>query len=201
MNSARLVLLGAAALLLAGCGDDRPYSGPGQSGRAYSAPMPIAAASPDPASPSNDPLLAGPSGAIPTDDPLLPHDKPVPADPLAGSDPLKGRGMPTEHSHWLNTEFSEAQVSVLLNGMRLSSSQPPGTEDVTMKLRHGVNTVTVIYAPRSPRSWGSVTLSEGEHERRAIPLAVFRCAPAADAADPSPAALEPTTQTFTFYAN
>jgi hypothetical protein len=195
---AALPLAAALMLLLSGCGDDRPDSGaPPSSEAPASAPAPVESAS---APPAPDPLLSG-DQAIPTNDPLLPHESQSPTDPLASTDPLQGHAMPTEHSHWLNTEANEARVSVLLNGMRLSSFQPSGTQDITMKLHPGPNTLTVIYTPQNVHSWGSVTLTEGEHEGQAILLAEFRKAPLNDSVIfDNPTDVKPTTQTFTFFA-
>ena len=201
-------LLLGTALLLSGCGDDNSVSRqtpPQKQAGSYApvapapplpAPEPAAQTS-DPLTQTPDPLLSGSTGsgdAAPAD-PLLGHD------PLAQRDLLQGRSMPTDHSHWLNTESSNARISISLNGSRLSTYQPSGTQDVTMKLNPGPNTLTVVYTPDSVRSWGSVTLTEGEHQGQAIPLVIFRRAPLGPSAvmDDS-AALKPTTQSFTFFA-
>ncbi|MGI4788086.1 MAG: hypothetical protein ACRYFS_04470 [Janthinobacterium lividum] len=197
----RVFLLGTGGLcllLLSGCGDDRPVTdpGPGSSAPAPSAATPIALAPAPAAEQTPDPLLsgagaaAGSSGGVSTNDPLL------------RDDPLKGPSMPTEHSHWLNTETNRASISILLNGKRLSSYQPSGTQDITMKLYSGPNTLTVIYTPQNVHSWGSVTLTEGEHQGQGISLAEFHCDPLADSlASAESTDLKPTTQTFTFVAN
>jgi len=189
-----------ALLLLTGCGDDRPYTPPPprppRQAQAAPADRPSAAA-PAYSTPAGPPdPLVGDAGQAPPE-PLAGHD------PLTSSDPLQGRAMPTKHSHWLNAEMWQARVTVLLNGARLGGAIAPGTQDVTMRMRPGVNTLTVIYEPRDESSWGSVTLSEGEHEARAVVLAAFRRAPLArsSATDTERARmLKPVTETLTFSA-
>ncbi len=195
--NARLLLLAAAALLLSGCGDDKPYSGPNpnQSGGNYSAPAPVSAAPPAAPAQSSDPLLSG-SGAIPTEDPLLPHDTPARTDPLIGSDPLKGRSMPTEHSHWLRGRVQDARLTVLLNGVREGDYAGVVDKDITMKLRRGINTVAFVYTPRPGESSARMDLLESEHHPPVAPLASFQSLPrSADTGG------KPATQRFTFYAN
>lgn len=201
MSKARFVLLAAAMLLLGGCGDDRPYSGPSQSG-GYSAPAPapLAAVSPAPAPPSDDPLVSGSSG-IPTTDPLLPADKPAQTDPLAGSDPLKGPAMPTEHSHWLRGRVQNARLSVLLNGVREGDYDGLVDRDITMKLRRGINTVSFVYSPQDANSFAQMDLLESEHHPPIAPLASFHSLPQPQTEAGQPADFKPTTQRFTFFAH
>lgn len=204
MNKVRLVLLGAAALLLGGCGDDKPYSGPdpNQTGSNYSAPAsaPLAATSPAPASPpSDDPLVSGSSG-ISTTDPLLPHDTPAPADPLAGSDPLKGQAMPTEHSHWLRGRVQNARLTVLLNGIREGDYDGLVDRDITMKLRQGINTVSFVYTPQDANSSAQMDLLESEHHPPIAPLASFQSLSSTEGAA-GEIGIKPTTQRFTFFAH
>lgn len=197
MNQPRLLAVAAAALLLSGCGDDRPYSGPApsQASASYSAPVPVAAAPP----PSNDPLLSGGS-VIPTSDPLLPHDTPAQADPLAGGDPLKGRTMPTEHSHWLRGSVQDARLTVLLNGIHEGDYDGLVDRDITMKLRRGINTVSFVYTPQNANSSAQMDLLESEHHPPIAPLASFQSRPRPDTA-PEQAGAEPTIQRFTFFAH
>ncbi len=195
MTKTRVVFLAAAALLLGGCGDDKPYTGSGQSvSRAAPAP-PAVALPPATPSPSSDPLLSG-SEAVPTDDPLLPHRTPAQADPLAGSDPLQGRAMPTEHSHWLRGRVQEARLLVLLNGVRQGEYAGFVDQDITMKLRRGVNTVSFVYTPHQTDSSAQMDLLESEHDPPIAPLASFQSLPQPDDA----AEMTPTTQRFTFVA-
>ena len=202
MNTARLVLLGAAALLLGGCGDDRPYSGPppGRVSSNYSAPAPepIAAESPAPASPSDDPLVSGASG-ISTTDPLLPADTARTA-PLAGSDPLKGPSMPTQHSHWLRGRVQDAHLSVLLNGIHEGDYGGLVDRDITMKLRRGINTVSFVYTPQDANSSAQMDLLESEHHPPIAPLASFQSLPQPES-EVTGTEFKPTTQRFTFFAH
>ncbi len=202
MNTARLVFLAAAALLLAGCGDDKPYSGPDTSQTSSrspaSAPEPLADASPAPASPPDDPLVSG-SSAISTTDPLLPTDT-AQTDPLVGSDPLKGPAMPTEHSHWLRGRVQNAHLTVLLNGIREGDYDGLVDRDITMKLRRGINTVSFVYTPQEANSSAQMDLLESEHHPPIAPLASFQSVtqPQNTTAQTE---FKPTTQRFTFFAN
>ena len=203
-TTARLLLVTASILLLSGCGDDKPYSGPdpNQAGSSASAPAPepLAAASPAPAPPSsNDPLVSGSSG-IPTADPLLPADKPIQADPLAGSDPLKGPAMPTEHSHWLRGRVQDARLTVLLNGIREGDYDGLVDRDITMKLRRGINTVSFVYTPQDANSSAQMDLLESEHHPPIAPLASFHSLPPAEGTT-AETEFKPTTQRFTFFAH
>ena len=204
MNTARLVLLAAAALLLAGCGDDRPYSrpSPNQSGSNDSAPAPapLAAASPAPATLPNDPLVSGSSG-ISTTDPLLPADKPAQPDPLIGSDPLKGPAMPTEHSHWLRGRVQNARLTILLNGIREGDYDGLVDRDITMKLRRGINTVAFVYTPQDASSSARMDLLESEHHPPIAPLASFQSLPQPAATAGQTADFKPAVQRFTFFAH
>jgi hypothetical protein len=202
---AALPLAAALMLFLSGCGDDRPYSGaPPSSEAPASAPAPVASAAPPPAP---DPLLSG-GQAIPTDDPLLPHDSQTPIDPLASTDPLQGQTMPTDHSHWLRGQVQDARLIVLVNGIRAGEYTGLVDQDITMKLRRGINSVTFLYAPRRADASARIDLLESEHDPPIAPLATFQSTPlsrdSADSQDAATlqnaAALKPTTQSFTFVA-
>lgn len=204
MNPARLLAVIVAGLLLGGCGDDRPYSGPNpnQAGSNYSAPAPaapMAAVSPAPTTPSDDPLVSGSSG-ISTTDPLLPRDTPAQTDPLVGSDPLKGPAMPTEHSHWLRGRVQNARLSVLLNGIREGDYDGLVDRDITMKLRRGINTVVFVYTPQNASSSAQMDLLESEHHPPIAPLASFQSQPQMEGAV-GETGFKPTTQRFTFFAH
>jgi hypothetical protein len=196
---AALPLAAALMLLLSGCGDDRPDSGaPPSSEAPASAPAPVESAS---APPAPDPLLSG-DQAIPTNDPLLPHESQSPTDPLASTDPLQGRAMPTDHSHWLRGQVQGARLIVLVNGIRAGEYTGLVDQDITMKLRRGINSVTFLYSPRRADASARLDLLESEHDPPIPPLATFQSTPlsreSADAQDA--AALKPTTQSFTFVA-
>ncbi len=203
MNIARLLAVAAAALILSGCGDDKPYSGPdpNQASSNYSAPAPapLAAASSAQALPSDDPLVSG-SSSVSTADPLLPHDTPAPADPFIGSDPLKGQAMPTEHSHWLRGRVQNARLTVLLNGIREGDYDGLIDRDITMKLRRGINTVSFVYTPQDGNSSAQMDLLESEHHPPIAPLASFQSLPPAEGAAEG-IEIKPTTQRFTFFAH
>ncbi len=204
MNPARFLAVIVASLLLSGCDDDRPYSGPdpNQSSSNYSAPAPaapMAAVSPAPAAPSDDPLVSGSSG-LSTADPLLPSGKPAQPDPLAGSDPLKGPAMPTEHSHWLRGRVQNARLSVLLNGIREGDYDGLVDRDITMKLRRGINTVSFVYTPQNANASAQMDLLESEHHPPIAPLASFQSLPQPEGTA-GETGIKPTTQRFTFFAH
>jgi hypothetical protein len=173
---------------LAGCGDDRPYSPPsGPPRRAQAAPtVPPPAAAPADSTPS------GPA------DPLLGDAGQAPPDPLIGHDPLQGRAMPTAHSHWLRGRLRDAHVTVLLNGVRHGSFSGVLDQDITMKLRRGVNTVTFVYQPNAASSAADLEIVESEHHPPIAPLVTFRSAPGLAASEGAP---KPETKTFPFVAN
>ena len=201
MNTARLALFAAAALLLGGCGDDKPYSGPSRNQSSSNdpapAPSPLAASHAPAQSP--DPLLSG-SDAIPTNDPLLPHDAPTLSDPLIGSDPLKGPAMPTEHSHWLRGRVQDGRLTVLLNGVREGDYTGIVDKDITMKLHRGINTVSFVYTPHQGQSSAQMDLLESEHHPPIAPLASFQSLPQPQGAA-GETGFKPTTQRFTFFAH
>ena len=195
---------GVLALLLSGCTNDQDVSNAptGQAAHGYSPPAPAALApvpaAPDSGAQSADPLLSGAhsGGALPTADPLLPSNSPASSDPLIGSDPLKGRAMPTEHSHWLRGRMRDARLTVLLNGIRAGEYSGVVDQDITMKLRAGINSVTFLYAPRQADSSAQMDLLESEHDPPIPPLVTFQSAPVPDGATD----FKPTTQSFTFFA-
>lgn len=193
----------ALALLLVGCGSDRPAYAPSRPPAApdAAARMPLVAADApsgggDPLAASGDPL-AGPSPDR-TSDPLLGENggRPKITDPLAGGDTLAGPQMPTQHSHWLRGRLHAARMTVSLNGVRQPALPSVIDQDITMRLRAGVNTVTFAYQPQGADSSATMEVVEGEHTPEIAPLVTFQPAPATDRAS-APA---PLTRTFTFVA-
>ena len=188
-----LLLLGLAPLLLAGCGEDRPVSAP--SPPAYHAPdrpaLPKAATA---SSGAADPLLGQDSGP-PTDDPLLSQNH-ASTDPLLKSDPLQGRTMPTDHSHWLRGSVRGAKLTVLLNGVRQGVYSGLVDKDITMRLRKGINSVTFVYEPHQSEADAQIDLVESEHHPPIAPLATFHSLPQS-----SDSGFQQTKQTFMFFAN
>ncbi len=186
------------ALLLTGCAADRPV--PEAQPHAYAPPHPAASASAD-AAPSapNDPLTASASDSTtPTSDPLIGDAGGPTKDPLAGSDPLKGPKMPTDHSHWLRGQVRDGHVLVSLNGIRLGDFPGLVDRDITMRLRAGMNTVAFTFQPVSAQSSATLNVLESEHTPPIPPLATFDAAPvSALTATGTP---KPQTQTFTFTA-
>ncbi len=186
----------ASGLLLAGCGPDRPaYAPPRPPSAPQAARTPLIAT--DAPSGDGDALdgggdpLAGKSSSR-TDDPLLGENggKPSTPDPLAGGDALAGPQMPTQHSHWLRGRLHAARMTVLLNGVRQPALPSVIDQDITMRLRAGVNTVTFDYQPQGTESSATIEVVEGEHTPEIAPLVTFRPA----------SAPVPSTQTFTFVA-
>ncbi len=192
-----LPLLGLS-LLLTGCGTDKPVAQ--RPPRAYAPPQPAVVASADTAPASAaDPLTASASDSTtPTTDPLIGNSGSRDKDPLAGSDPLKGPKMPTDHSHWLRGQVRDGHVSVSLNGIRLGDFSGFVDRDITMRLRAGINTVAFTYQPQSAQSSAVLDVLESEHTPPIPPLASFLRAPRADLL-PSEIP-KPQTQTFTFTA-
>ncbi len=178
---------GCLLFLLAGCGPDRPYTGtPTGPAPASTFPLKIASDAPAPSS-LPDPLLSGSNGSSPSS-----------ADPLLSHDPLLGRAMPTAHSHWLRGRLRDARVTVLLNGIRHGSFSGVLDQDITMKLRAGVNTVTFLYAPASANAAANLEIVESEHHPPIAPLVTFN---SASNSAPNGTELKPQTKTFTFMAN
>ena len=185
----------AGALMLAGCGDDKPVSDPG-SPPAYQSPAPTPiAALPAPPKPISDPLLPGGDASS---DPLLQSDPLLgtgrPSGSASENDPLQGRAMPTEHSHWLRGRVQGAKLTVRLNGIREGDYLGYVDKDITMKLRAGINTVSFEYAPRGASASVKMDLLESEHHPPIAPLASFQ------SALPMGEDAKPATQTFTFFA-
>ncbi len=190
-------------VLLSGCGDDKPYSRPppgsGKAAQPTVPPSPLAAAPPPAA--QTPPLLSGSGSA---DNPLLssPGGNPLTQNnPLASGNPLHGPAMPTDHSHWLRGQVRDARLTVLLNGVRQGEYTGVVDQDITMKLRRGVNSVSFVFAPRRADASAQMDLVESEHNPPIPPLVTFQSAPFQDAAisedTSSPA---PAAQSFTFFA-
>ena len=198
ISKARIFGLLAASLLLSGCGEDKPYSGPDPTPQvSYSDPAPDDTGdAPDPTLPP-DPLLSGLHGTTSPDNPLLKSSAFAPSDPLADTDPLKGRKMPTDHSHWLRGRVQGARLTVLLNGIPDGDYTGFVDKDITMKLRAGVNTVSFVYTPQNGHASARMDLLESEHHPAIAPLATFQSLP-----QPSEATeFSQTTQRFTFVAH
>jgi len=211
-----------ASPLLAGCADDAPppHHFAGAVSRAPhgvpSARSPavvaafVPAAQPPDALEAPDGLLAGAgqNAAAPSVVPLTGQSLPSAATPsssddalaqtsdtLAGSAP--GQKMPTEHSHWLKGSIFNARVIVRVNGLFLGTFTSPQDRDITMKLRGGINTLTLAYTPLASTASAHLDILESEHDPPIPPLATFRSP--LSAASPS-APLQTTTQTLTFLA-
>ena len=185
------------ALLLSGCGSDKPYSGPPPAPPAQAAPAPAPARHAARSDDLQDPLLGsgggsggggnngGGGGGLT-----------APPDPLLPPDPLQGRPMPTAHSHWLRGRLAGGRVTVLLNGARQPALSGVVDQDITMRLRSGVNRATFVFQPTTARASADLEIVESEHDPPLPPLAVFRVSP-----DAAQAAAPPTTRTVTFAAN
>ncbi len=171
-------------LLLTGCGDDHPYTEPPPA-------PPQAQAAPT----SIFPDSAAPTASAPTD-PLIGSGSQVPADPLIGRDPLQGPAMPTAHSHWLRGHVRDGHVTALLNGIRYQSFAGAVDQDITMRLRSGINTVTFVYQPNAAGSSADMEVLESEHDPPIPPLVTFHAAGAMDIDQQTP-----VTKTFTFMAH
>jgi len=111
--------------------------------------------------------------------------------------------MPTAHSHWLRGRLRDARVTVLLNGVRHGSFSGVLDQDITMKLRRGVNTVTFIYQPSAAGSAADLEVVESEHHPPIAPLVTFHSTSVrAEIGDtPGGDAWKPVTKTFPFVAN
>ena len=121
-----------------------------------------------------------------------------------GNASLTGRTMPTQHSHWLQGRLHDAQVTVLLNGVRYGSfGGVLSHEDITMRLRQGANTVTFVYQPRSAAAAAALEIVEGEHHPPLAPLVTFRSQsnPQTVGSTVNGDPLKPVTQAFPFIAN
>jgi len=175
-------------LLLTGCGDDKPSTGP-PPGAPYQA-----RAVPTDTAPVYAPVQPPPDRER---DPLMGGMKPDTPDPLLGYDPLQGRAMPTAHSHWLRGRLRDARVTVLLNGIQHGSYSGRIDQDITMKLRRGANTVTFVYQPTAPGAGADLELVESEHHPDIAPLVTFHEGANAGAGR---GGSEPVTQTFPFVA-
>jgi len=173
-------------LLLTGCGNDQPYSGPTGPPHKAKAVAPVTAAPP----------------SRPTD-PLVGDAAPDSSDPLLGHDPLQGRAMPTAHSHWLRGRLRDAHVMVLLNGVRYRSFSGVLDQDITMQLRQGANTVTFVYQPNATGAAADLEIVESEHHPAIAPLVTFRSAAVPTGSRPAPGedVWRPVTKTFPFVAN
>lgn len=197
----QILLLGTAiaALLACGCGDDRPDSGP-PPGSGYAA----SPAAPAPAAETPDPLRPGDSGTLSTADPLLSSSDSASSggsrDLLAQPDPLKGRGMPTDHSHWLKGWVRDARLTVRLNGLPIGEYTGLVDKDITMKLRRGINSVSFTYAPLRAGGSARMNLLESEHHPPIAPLAAFQSPAPSPGAEAETTPAQAATQSFTFYA-
>ncbi len=195
----RALPLVGLALVLTGCGADRPV--PETPPHAYAPPPPavsVSAADTAPAAPV-DPLTASASDSTPsTADPLIGDAGGPDKDPLAGGDPLKGPQMPTGHSHWLRGRVRDGHVLVSLNGIRLGDFSGLVDRDITMRLRAGSNTVAFTFQPDSAQSAATLDVLESEHTPPIPPLATFDAAPVSGLAATSTP--KPQMQTFTFTA-
>lgn len=207
-----------ACPLLAGCADDAPLPQahiPAADSASHTAspaaPRPIVTAAlpttqaPD-ALEAPDGLLAGTgqdpvagTNVPPTGPPATPRlDTDGDAltqtpDTLAGTTP--GQHMPTQHSHWLRGPIFNARVQVRVNGLFLGTFTSPQDRDITMKLRGGINTVTLAYTPLASTASAHLDILESEHAPPIPPLATFR----SPLSSPTPRALlQTTTQTLTF---
>ena len=127
-----------------------------------------------------DPLLSGyRSGFRPPTRCSAPMRTAAQNDPLAGSDPLKGRAMPTEHSHWLRGRIREARLTVLLNGVRQGEYSGVVDQDITMKLRQGSTRSRSSMRRASADASAQMDLLESEHDPPIAPLAAFQSLPQA----------------------
>ena len=174
-------------LLLTGCGDDRPYSGPPPGAPRQARTRPAA-----------PPVIAAPTApAAGQMDPLVGDMRPNAPDPLVGQDPLQGRAIPTAHSHWLRGRLRDARVTVLLNGVQHGSYSGLIDQDITMKLRRGANTVTFVYQPTAPGAAADLEVVESEHHPDIAPLVTFHGGAGGMQSGDEPKAV---TQTFPFVA-
>lgn len=109
--------------------------------------------------------------------------------------------MPTDHSHWLRGRVRDARLTVLLNGVRQGEYTGVVDQDITMKLRRGVNSVSFVFAPRRADASAQMDLVESEHNPPISPLVTFQSASSQDAAVPESALSQaPAAQSFTFFA-
>ena len=192
-----------SVLLLTGCGEDRPQmqsNAPPPSGSAAVAPSlaPTSSGSPPDAlvggggagqtysDPPPDVLMGEGGQASPASPPdaLIggEHAGKTYSDPLLSQDPLGGPKMPTDHSHWLRGRIRNARVTVRLNGIRQGAYSSMVDQDVTMRLRKGINSVTFTYVPDAPNALAQMEVVESEHTPPIPPLVTFLSPPAPRAA-------------------
>ena len=112
---------------------------------------------------SSDPL-AGDQSGLPTSVPIAADDDPLSSEPK----------MPTDHSHWLHGDISDAQVMVRLDGRPLGTFEGPVDKDITMRLRRGMNTISFTYTPQGSLATARLQVLESEHDPPIPPLATFR---------------------------
>ena len=93
--------------------------------------------------------------------------------------------------------MQDADVIVLLNGVRQGSYRGVVDRDITMKLRPGLNFVTFDYHPKSAHSSAQMEIVESEHTPPIAPLATFRSL--SPVYDPAQSIL-PVKQTYSFIA-
>ena len=95
----------------------------------------------------------------------------------------------------------DARLTVLLNGIRQGEYVGIVDQDITMKLRRGVNSISFVYAPRRADASAQMDLVESEHNPPIPPLVTFQSTPASDdAVSESTRGSAPATQSFTFFA-
>lgn len=139
---------------------------------------------------ADDALTRSPDALAPSPDALVQS-----SDTLAGR--TVGQSMPTLHSHWLVGTIFNARVQVRVNGLFLGTFTSPQDRDITMKLRNGINTLTLAYTPLESTASAHLDVLESEHDPPIPPLATFR-SPSFPAGPRAP--LPTTTQTLTFLA-
>ncbi len=190
------LLLCLSPMGLTGCGNQDPAPPPMDKDigvytpAAAPAPPALAPVAPDPLAGGDTLAPADPMG---TDQGGL--QAPAPAAPDTDDPLASGPKMPTDHSHWLHGDVSDAHVVVTLNDAPLGTFQGPVDKDITMRLRRGVNTVTFAYTPLGSLASARLEVLEGEHDPPIPPLATFNPAAPMDGQ-----VAQPATETFTFIA-
>lgn len=203
----------AGAMLLAGCGSDKPYSGGPPDQPPNQPTVAPSIASDVPSAPSApDPLLGEKSQTLP--DPLAVSDPLAASDPLlgggkqstsasqAGRDPLLQHTKRFPHPQWLRGRMRNARVTVQLNGIYYRSFSGFLDQDISKRLRPGSNLVTFLYTPQSIGSSADLEIVEGDHNPPIAPLVTFHTtAQDLENSDLHSNELKPLTKTFRFVAN